>query len=280
MPSTRLRGSPFFVNNARHPHVPALLAADDAAALGGSTLGGGEAVAGSMNSDPSVADRPDSANPDNAGVAANAVTRSQANTPADAGAAIARWTARTLIEPGAAVGTAPLHANYAPKPKVKPADAEAVADFVSQRQSVVRFVRDALQSAADRQKAAVDKRGRKNMNMYRVGDRVLLSTDGIKNASVTNLGASKLAPRFIGPFRITKVLGDAYALGIPTTRRLHPTFYVGRLKPYHEATIPDDGPVGPSTAARGDEALRPTEADIPADAPSSGRARSTRPSAG
>ncbi|KAE9057907.1 hypothetical protein PF010_g31196 [Phytophthora fragariae] len=76
------------------------------------------------------------------------------------------------------------------------------------------------------------------MSSFRRGERVLLSTDGIQGTAVTNLGANKLAPRFIGPFKILKVIGDAYTLDIPTAMRLHPTFYVGRLKPYVPAMIP------------------------------------------
>ncbi|KAE8901007.1 hypothetical protein PF005_g26206 [Phytophthora fragariae] len=65
------------------------------------------------------------------------------------------------------------------------------------------------------------------MSSFRRGERVLLSTDGIQGTAVTNLGAN-----------ILKVIGDAYTLDIPTAMRLHPTFYVGRLKPYVPATIP------------------------------------------
>ncbi|GMG15543.1 unnamed protein product [Phytophthora fragariaefolia] len=101
-----------------------------------------------------------------------------------------------------------------------------------------RYVRDALQAAGDQQKANADRRGRKNMLSSRRGDRVLLSTDDIQGSAVTNLGANKLAPRFIGPFKILKVIGDAYTLDIPTSMRPHPTFDVGRLKPYVPATIP------------------------------------------
>ncbi|KAE8883427.1 hypothetical protein PF005_g11481 [Phytophthora fragariae] len=52
------------------------------------------------------------------------------------------------------------------------------------------------------------------------------------------MAAKKLAPRFIGPFKILKVIGDAYTLDIPTAMRLHPTFYVRRLNPYVPANIP------------------------------------------
>ncbi|ETI54389.1 hypothetical protein F443_02779 [Phytophthora nicotianae P1569] len=53
---------------------------------------------------------------------------------------------------------------------------------------------------------------------------------GIQPTAATNLGTSKLAPRF--------VLGDAYTLQLPTAIRLHPTFYVDRLHRYHPADVP------------------------------------------
>jgi hypothetical protein len=84
--------------------------------------------------------------------------------------------------------------------------------------------------------------------VYANNDRVLLSTEGIQGTAVTNLGANKLAPRFIGPFKMLKVLGDAYTLDIPTAMRLHPTFYVGRLKTYVPATIPEPDPPRPQQA--------------------------------
>ncbi|GMF54575.1 unnamed protein product [Phytophthora fragariaefolia] len=76
------------------------------------------------------------------------------------------------------------------------------------------------------------------MAAFTIGEQVLLSTDSIRSSAVTNLGASKLAPRFIGPFRVMKVNGEAYTLDIPTSLRLHPTFYVGRLNKYYPATVP------------------------------------------
>ncbi|KAE9285611.1 hypothetical protein PR003_g26532 [Phytophthora rubi] len=154
-------------------------------------------------------------------------------TPDIAASPLATWTARTLIDPGNA--GVPVAANYALKIPARPVDKAAVSEFVLQRQSIARFVRDALQDAVDKQKENADKRGRKNMATF---DQVLLSTDGIRSSAVTNLGASKLAPRFIGPFRVMKVNGEANTLDIPTSLRLHPTFYVGRLKKYHAATIP------------------------------------------
>ncbi|KAE9171268.1 hypothetical protein PF005_g27214 [Phytophthora fragariae] len=220
--------TPFFANNARHPRVPALIAVGHPTAPRGSTLGGDE---------DDVHDMTSAAHED---VTLNAVTRSKKKkalaTPDIAASPLAAWTARTLIDPRNA--GVPAAANYAPKIPACPVDNAAVSEFVLQRQSIARFVRDALQDAVDKKKENVDKRGRKNMTTFETGDQVVLSTDGSRPSSVTNLGASKLVPRFIGPFRVLKVNGEAYTLDIPTSLRLHPTFYVGRLKKYHAATIP------------------------------------------
>ncbi|OWZ11055.1 hypothetical protein PHMEG_00015979 [Phytophthora megakarya] len=140
----------------------------------------------------------------------------------------------------------------------QPQDAAAVNKFVQERGSVVLYVRDAIAAAVDRQNGYW---GRKNLEKVvssvpftntalapasrfcwkpdttvAVVDRVLLSTAGIQPAAVTNA----LGPQFFGPFQLTKILGDAYTLRLPTALRLHPTFYVGRLRRYHPATIPSD----------------------------------------
>ena len=75
------------------------------------------------------------------------------------------------------------------------------------------------------------------MSKFVKGDSVLLSIEGLRDSAITNLGASKLAPRFIGPFKVFKLISDAYTLDIPTSLRLHPTFYVRRLKQYRPATL-------------------------------------------
>ena len=66
----------------------------------------------------------------------------------------------------------------------------------------------------------------------------MLSTTDIQDASITNDGGDKLAPRFIGPFKIITVKGEAYTLAIPTAMRLIPTFYVGRINRYDSALLP------------------------------------------
>ncbi|GMF34441.1 unnamed protein product [Phytophthora fragariaefolia] len=191
--------APFFANNARLPCVPALFA------VGHPTVSGAFTLVGD-NDDNDVDD------------------------------VVTPWTARTLIDPGN-TGT-PIAANYTPKSPARQVDNAAVSAFVQRRESIARFVRDALQDAVDKQKENADKPGRKNMTTFKIGEQVLLSADSIRSSAVTNIGASKLAPHFIGPFRVTEVNGEAYTLDIPTSLQLHPTFYVGRLKKYYPATVP------------------------------------------
>ena len=111
-------------------------------------------------------------------LSANVVTRSKAKphvlTPRGVASPLARWTAQTLIDPSS--GTRSTTANYAPIESARSIDDKAVSEFILQRQAITRFVRDALQSAVDKQKENADKHGRKNMSKFKKGDRVLLST--------------------------------------------------------------------------------------------------------
>ncbi|KAE8963524.1 hypothetical protein PR003_g25065 [Phytophthora rubi] len=253
--------TPFFVNNAQHPRVPALLAIRSSNATAVSTLGGGGVAPTSKSaqgsSEPPL---PQSAKPNSR----DATVEDHALH----GVAYEDFFAVDVASPATSAV-----ANFAPAATPTPIDSAAVSEFLLHRQAVTRFVRDALQVAVDRQKANADRRGRKNMSSFRRGERVLLSTEGIQGMAVTNLGTNKLAPRFIGPFKILKVIGDAYTLDIPTAMRLHPTFYVGRLKTYVPATIPAP------EAERPRPARNPNRRAVDADAESArGLAPQARPS--
>ncbi|KAF1326230.1 Pol protein, partial [Globisporangium splendens] len=136
---------------------------------------------------------------------------------------------------------------------------QQVDDFIVRRQAVVRFVRDAIAKAQDLQKEQADKSGRKNKQVYKINDLVLLSTANLPEHAVSNLGSSKLLPRFIGPFKVVKCNGDAYTLDIPTRMRLHPTFYVGRLKPYLPSGSAD--PTRSSASDRADREASPLDCE-------------------
>ena len=115
--------------------------------------------------------------------------------------------------------------------------AVAVSQFLDKRSAIIKDIQDSLASAVDRQKEQADKKGRKLFNKFIIGDKVLLSTKGLPASAVSNYGSSKLLPNYIGPFTVVRVVNDqAYTLSIPSKMKLHPTFYVGLLKPYVDST--------------------------------------------
>ncbi|GKB17262.1 putative reverse transcriptase domain-containing protein [Tanacetum coccineum] len=91
------------------------------------------------------------------------------------------------------------------------------------------FKMDRLKTACDRQKSYADKR-RKPLE-FSVGDHVLLKVSPWKG--IVRFGKKgKLAPRFVGPFEITKRIGPvAYRLRLPQELNgVHDTFHVLNLK--------------------------------------------------
>ena len=90
-----------------------------------------------------------------------------------------------------------------------------------------------LLKAQERQSHYADQR-RRDVS-FKVGDKVLLSTEHL-----TLVGRhSKLTPKFlykyIGPFKITSVKNNnAYELELPPTWSIHPVFNISRLKVYHD----------------------------------------------
>ncbi|POM69963.1 DNA/RNA polymerase, partial [Phytophthora palmivora] len=51
---------------------------------------------------------------------------------------------------------------------------------------------------------------------------------------VSSVESNKLKHRFIGPFAVLARHGAAYTIDLPKSMATHPTFYVGRLKRYHD----------------------------------------------
>ncbi|KAI3732574.1 hypothetical protein L1987_63780 [Smallanthus sonchifolius] len=102
-------------------------------------------------------------------------------------------------------------------------------ELIQETSDKIMLIRDNLLVARSRQKSYADKR-RKSLE-FQVGDVVLLKVSPWKG--VVRFGKKgKLAPRFVGPFKILERIGKvAYKLDLPEgLSNVHPTFHVSNLK--------------------------------------------------
>jgi hypothetical protein len=226
--------TPFYVNGLRHPRTPALLGArpqmpdaqqdvDGNPSMGDTNRSLGDPIPSTGDTDMS----PDvSSNVEPAGGStmdlSSAVTRSQARLEQGSIPVIEPLPLQDVVSTPTSTGSKPVVKRLATQ----------VRDFTQVREAIVRFVQDAIAAATDRHKANADKNGRVNCLSFNVGDEVLLSTSNLANNVVSYGGNSKLLPRYIGPFRVVACKGQAYTLDLPSRLRTHPTFYLGRLRPY------------------------------------------------
>ena len=101
----------------------------------------------------------------------------------------------------------------------------------------VELAKNNLLKAQQKQKKHADKH-RRDVR-FSVGDKVLLSMANLNNT----LHPTKLAPKFIGPFPITRTVGEvAYELQLPDSMAAyHPVFHVSRLRAFRDGgeTFPD-----------------------------------------
>ncbi len=114
--------------------------------------------------------------------------------------------------------------------------------FVQRCRRTWRRARESILQVGSRTKAQAD-RHRSKPPVYVVGQKVWLSSKNIPLRTVCN----KLAPKFIGPFTVTKIISPvAVRLKLPPAyRRIHSVFHISKLKPVFHSTINPPAPVPP-----------------------------------
>jgi hypothetical protein len=122
-------------------------------------------------------------------------------------------------------------------------------DVLRNAEKQVRMIRDNLKIAQSRQKSYADTRRRELV--FEVGDYVYLKVSPMRSVKRFNM-KGKLAPRYIGPFKIIERRGEvAYQLELPESLAgVHDVFHVSQLKkclrvpedhiPLDEFTVKED----------------------------------------
>uniref|UniRef100_M4C4R2 Tf2-1-like SH3-like domain-containing protein n=1 Tax=Hyaloperonospora arabidopsidis (strain Emoy2) TaxID=559515 RepID=M4C4R2_HYAAE len=106
-----------------------------------------------------------------------------------------------------------------------------------------------MAAAQDLQKENSDRHWRRNTQVFKIGDLVLLNARNLPIHAVLAVGSTKLRLRFVDPFMVICVHGNAYTLNFPSAMATHPTFYVGMIKVYLDpsAGVETDATCGSSS---------------------------------
>ena len=116
-------------------------------------------------------------------------------------------------------------------------------DWIQDSQDILKILKENLQTAQNQQKLYANKH--RIEQSFEVGDLVYLRLQPYRQSSLKNKGVEKLKPRFYGPYRIIRKVGEvAYELEIPQESKIHNVFHVSNLKktlgkhiaPYTELT--------------------------------------------
>jgi len=108
---------------------------------------------------------------------------------------------------------------------------ESVTAFVERMKKVQEEAEAALRKTQEEMKRYAD-RGRKETEVWKKGDRVLLST---KDLVFKERPSKKLTERYVGPYEIEEVVStNAVKLRLPSSMRIHPVVNISRIVRYKE----------------------------------------------
>ena len=130
----------------------------------------------------------------------------------------------------------PFMANYGKEMRMggdirKKGKVESAMEFVERMKKVHEEAEAALRRTQEEMKKYAD-RGRKETEVWKKGDKVLLST---KDLVFKERPSKKLTERYVGPYAIEEVVSsNAVKLRLPSSMRIHPVVNVSRIVCYKE----------------------------------------------
>ena len=132
--------------------------------------------------------------------------------------------------------TLPFKANYGQDPRMgfkgrKKGKYAGMEKFIEKMKEIQEEAKAALGKAqADMKKYA--NRKRSDVEEYKVGDLVMLSTKDLKYQMVGRR-TEKLTERFVGPYKIKEIVSsNTVKLELPSTVRIHPVVNISRIRRY------------------------------------------------
>jgi len=103
--------------------------------------------------------------------------------------------------------------------------------FITKMKEIQEEAKAALEKAQEEMEKYVNRK-RGEVNEYKVGDLVMLSTKDLKYQMVSRR-MEKLMERFIGPYKVKKIVSaNAVELELPSTIRIHPVVNISRIYRY------------------------------------------------
>jgi len=105
--------------------------------------------------------------------------------------------------------------------------------FVIKIKEIQEEAKAALEKAQEKIKKYADRK-REEVNEYKVGDLVMLSTKDLKY-QIVGKRTEKLIERFVGPYKVKKIISaNAVELELPSTIRIHLVVNISRICRYIE----------------------------------------------
>ena len=135
-----------------------------------------------------------------------------------------------------AIKVSPFMANYGKELRIggdirRKGKVKSATEFVERMKKVQEKVETALRKMQEEMKRYVD-RERKETEVWKKGDRVLLST---KDLVFKERPTKKLIERYVGPYAIEEVVSsNAVKLRLPSSMRIHPLVNVSWIVRYKE----------------------------------------------